>query len=110
MKNYIKPGQLVRFMPYHEDYLFGYGLKAIADRSRNYYWLNDEPDYDRRVKLLTSQTGLFVKHCPGILSNWDRMPGPHIEHDCIAAERGHAFVLVDEVMLQFAYSFLRRIK
>jgi len=109
MKNYFKPGQLVRLMPYHEDYLFGYELKH-AEVSRNHYSLLDEPDCGRRVKLLTSQTGLFVKHCPGILSNWDRMPGPHIEHDCVAAERGHAFVVVDEAILQFAYGFLRRIK
>jgi len=112
-KNYFRAGQLLRFVsPYLDDHGRVYELKyAELDRRRANWNRNGRrwADTERIVKLSGDAMMLFVKHCPGINSNWDRMPGIQIEHDCIAYERGHAIVIVEDNMFQVPYSLLRRV-
>jgi len=115
VKNHFKPGQLLRFVHRNiEDAHIGYLMKHIkdyADPKLIHLTTNRScADVDRRVPLDANSLLIFVKHCPGINSNWDRMPGAHIEHDCIYCKRGHAIVLVNEEMLQVSYEMLCRIK
>lgn len=122
MRNSFLPGQILRFTHIAHEHTghnlkcrAGYQLKYIdpvakIGKRSNLAELCRYMDSFRMLSLPCDSTIMFIGHCPGFHSNWDRTPGPHVEHDCIYNGKGHAIVIVGEEMLQMSYNILRRVE